>query len=59
MPVTSTNIAVEVRASVRGLRMALQLRMITDSMLVAQTIEDDLVAGRRADLVATLLFGQN
>ena len=64
MPGAATNIAAEVRASILGLRMALQLHkstgvqffeLLTDSMFVVQSLEDDLVAGKHAATVTTLL----
>ena len=64
MPGSATNIAAEVRASILGLRMALQLHkstgvqvfeLLTDSMFVVQSLEDDLVAGKHAATVTTLL----
>ena len=64
MPGTCAKILAEVRAAVLGLRMALQLHkatgvgffeLLTDSMFVVQTIEDDLVDGRHAGMVTTLL----
>ena len=61
---TCTNVLAEVHAAVLGLRRALQLHkttgvgffdLLTDSMFVVQTIEDDLVAWRHAGSIATLL----
>ena len=63
MPGTATNIASEVRAAVLGLRMALQLHkstrveffeLLTDSMFVVQSLEDDLVAGKHPAAITTL-----
>ena len=64
MPDPCTNILAEVRAALFGIRMALQLHksthvgcfeLLTDSMFVVQSIEDDLVAGKHAGIVSTLL----
>ena len=64
MPGSSTNISAEIRAAVLGLRMAVQLHkstgvaffeLLTDSMFVVQSPEDDLVAGKHAGAITTLL----
>ena len=63
MPDPCPNILAEVRAALLGIRMALQLHksthvgcfeLLTNSMHV-QSIEDDLVAGKHAGIVSTLL----
>ena len=54
----------EIRAAVLGLRMALQIHratgvaffeLLTDSMFVVQSLKDDLVAGKHAGAITTLL----
>ena len=64
MPDPCTNILAEVRAALLGIRMALQLHrstrvgcfeLLTGSMFVVQSIEDDLVAGKHAGIVSALL----